>query len=154
MKFPRHPYLLVLLSGWLTYGDISRADATQRCVAAGLNHSLTLKEDGTLWSWGYGYNGQLGIASTVDEWFPAQVSTLSNVVAAAGGTYHSVVAKADGTAWAWGYNSYGQVGDGTTTQRTAPVQVSGLTNVVAVAAGGYHTLAGKSERSVWARGYK
>ena len=135
MKFPRVLYLFVLLFACL-YADISRADAVQRRMAAGLNHSLTLKEDGTLWSWGYNYYGQLGIGSTVDQWFPAQVSTLSNVVAAAGGTYHSVAAKTDGTVWAWGYNGNGQVGDGTTTHRSSPVAITALTGVVAVAAGG------------------
>src|SRR5213592_4397464 len=144
MKFPRVLYLFVLLFACL-YADISRADAVQRRMAAGLNHSLTLKEDGTLWSWGYNYYGQLGIGSTVDQWFPAQVSTLSNVVAAAGGWYYSLAVKADGTVWAWGYNVHGQLGDGTTTQRNAPVQVSGLTNVVAVAAGDNHSIALKSD---------
>lgn len=104
-------------------------------IVAGLNHSLALGEDGTLWSWGQNNYGQLGIGSTADQWFPGLVSGLSNVAVAAGGIYHSVAAKADGTVWAWGYNAYGQVGDGTMTQRLTPVQVSGLSGVVAVAAG-------------------
>src|SRR6266436_3024673 len=114
MKFPRYLYLFVLLSTCLSAG-VSHADTIQRRVAAGVNHSLTLKEDGTLWSWGSNNYGQLGIGSTVDQWFPAQVSSMSNVAAAAAGTSHSLAAKADGTVWAWGYNAYGQLGDGTTT---------------------------------------
>jgi len=104
-------------------------------VVAGLYHSLAIRPDGSLWSWGSNSYGQLGIGSTVDQWFPGQVTGLSNVVATAGGDHHSVAAKSDGTVWAWGYNGYGQVGDGTTTNRSIPVQVSSLTGVVAVAAG-------------------
>ena len=140
MKFSRNHYLFAFLSASLCVG-VSHADTIQRRVAAGVNHSLTVKEDGTLWAWGSNDRGQLGIGSTVDQWFPAQVGTLSDVAAAAAGIYHSVAAKADGTVWAWGYNAYGQLGDGTTTQRITPVQVSGLTNVVAVAAGDLHTVA-------------
>jgi YD repeat-containing protein len=151
-KFHRNVYAFALLCAFLCAG-VSQADTVQRRVAAGLNHSLTLKEDGTLWSWGYNYYGQLGIGSTVDQWFPAQVTALSNVVAGAGGAYHSVAAKSDGTVWTWGYNGYGQIGDGTTTNRSTPVQVSGLANVVAVAAGDYHTVALKSDGTVWAWGY-
>src|SRR5207244_8583684 len=119
---------LVFLSAWLAYGA-PQADATQS-VVAGLNHSLAVKSDGTLWSWGYNYYGKLGIGSTVDQWFPAQVSGLTNVVSAAGGWYHSLAIKADGTVWAWGYNTYGQLGDGTTTQRNSRVKLSALTNVI------------------------
>src|ERR1043166_9501522 len=131
MTFARHAYFLGLLSLGLAYSGVSEADATQS-VAAGLNHSLAIKPDGTLWSWGYNNSGQLGIGSTVDQWFPAQVSSMSNVVGAAGGWYHSLAVKSDGTVWAWGYNNFGQLGDGTTTERHTPVQVSGLTNVIAL----------------------
>jgi len=73
-------------------------------VVSSLNHTLAIKRDGTLWAWGSNDRGQLGVGSTVDQWFPAQVGGLSDVAAAAGGIYHSVAAKADGTVWAWGYD--------------------------------------------------
>ncbi len=95
MKFARHAQLFVFLSACLACAGISHADTIQRRVAAGVNHSLTVKEDGTLWGWGSNDRGQLGIGSTVDQWFPAQVGGLSDVAAAAGGIYHSVAAKAD-----------------------------------------------------------
>jgi len=58
----------MVLSVWLAHAGVSQADPIQRRVAAGVNHSLTLKEDGTLWSWGINSNGQLGIGSTADQW--------------------------------------------------------------------------------------
>jgi alpha-tubulin suppressor-like RCC1 family protein len=108
MKSHRHLALFGLLVTFLC-GGVSHGDTVRR-VAAGVNHTLTLKEDGTLWSWGYNNYGQLGIGSTVDQWFPAQVSALSNVVAVAGGTNHSVAAKTDGTVWAWVTMPMGSLG--------------------------------------------
>src|SRR6266700_1718770 len=67
----RNHYLFAFLSASLCVG-VSHADTIQRRVAAGVNHSLTVKEDGTLWAWGSNDRGQLGIGSTVDQWVPAQ----------------------------------------------------------------------------------
>src|SRR5207253_7005200 len=73
-------------------------------VVSSLYHSLAIKSDGSLWSWGYNNYGQLGNGSVGQQWFPALVNGVSNVTAGAAGTYHSVAAKSDGTVWAWGYN--------------------------------------------------
>jgi alpha-tubulin suppressor-like RCC1 family protein len=43
-------------------------------VAAGLDHSLALRSDGTIRSWGGNSSGQLGIASGSDSAFPANVT--------------------------------------------------------------------------------
>ena len=48
-------------------------------VAAGANFSLALKEDGTLWAWGEGGYGQLGIHSDNDHTVPYQVHGPGNV---------------------------------------------------------------------------
>ena len=64
-------------------------------VAAGFEHSLALKSDGTVWAWGYGEYGQLGDGSfytnsTIGSATPVEVSGLSGVVAVAGGGAHSL----------------------------------------------------------------
>jgi len=133
-------------------------------VAAGGDHSLFVKSDGTLWAMGNNNSGQLGDGTATVRSSPVQVRDSSGVpatnviaVAASGGCYynglnayidsgHSLFVKSDGTLWAMGYNNYGQLGDGTTTNRYNPVQVtvdsSGapVTDVIAVAAaGGYYS---------------
>jgi alpha-tubulin suppressor-like RCC1 family protein len=111
-------------------------------VAGGGSHSLALKADGFVWSWGYNAEGELGDGTTINRTSPVAVSGLSSgVVAVAGGGSHSLALKADGSVWAWGDNSFGQLGDGTTINRTSPVAVSGLSGVLAVAGGGGHSLA-------------
>ncbi|MBN8472036.1 RCC1 repeat-containing protein [Corallococcus exiguus] len=88
-------------------------------------HSIALKTDGTVWTWGYNYSGQLGDGTTTTRLLPVEVQGLTDVLAInAGG--HNLALKTDGTAWTWGPNYDGQLGDGTKTNRLIPVKVQGL----------------------------
>lgn len=117
-------------------------------VAAGLAYSLALKDDGTVWAWGFNDVGQLGNGTNTDTSTPVRVSELDGVRAIAAGGAHGLALKDDGTVWAWGMNQYGQVGNGTYTLGTStlgtstPAQVGELSAVKAIAAGGDHSLAG------------
>ena len=42
-------------------------------IAAGEDHSLAIKNDGTLWAWGNNISGQLGDQSNVDKKTPVQI---------------------------------------------------------------------------------
>jgi hypothetical protein len=115
-------------------------------------HSMALKANGTVWTWGYNASGQLGDGTMVDRTVPVQVGTLAEVMAIAAGSGsgpfatpggHSLALKANGTLWAWGFNGVGQLGDGSTINRSTPVQVhypASLTMVRAISAGGGHNL--------------
>ena len=121
-------------------------------ITGGYNHSVALKGDGTVWTWGANSSGQLGDGTTTSRNTPVQVAGLSNVTAIASGGYYTLALKSDGTVWAWGNNSFGQLGDGTTTLRRTPVQVAGLSNVAAIGAGFQHTIAIKDDGTVWTWG--
>ena len=100
-------------------------------IAAGFAHTVAVRQDGTVWAWGFNSFGQLGDGTTVNRPSPVQVVGLSNArAAAAASTAHTLVVKNDGTVWSWGANATGALGDGTTINRLLPVQVSGLTGVV------------------------
>ncbi|MDR0778642.1 MAG: hypothetical protein LBE48_04315 [Methanomassiliicoccaceae archaeon] len=131
-------------------------------IAAGWGHSLALKDDGTVWSWGYNKFGQLGDGTFVSGSTPAQVSGLANVTAITAGNNHSLALKDDGTVWTWGYNGNGQLGNGTIgngTDKVTPVQVlspSGtgfLTNIIKIAAHGSNSFALKDNGTAWAWGF-
>jgi alpha-tubulin suppressor-like RCC1 family protein len=121
-------------------------------IVAGDSHSVALKSDGTVWTWGNNYGGQLGNNSTTNSPIPVQVANLSNVIAIAAGSSHTVAVRSDGSVWAWGTNYDGRLGDGTTDDQLQPVPVSGLGGVARVAAGGSNTIALKQDNSVWAWG--
>ena len=59
-------------------------------IVAGNGHSLALRSDGTVWSWGAGYNGGLGTGSFAQSLVPAQVPGLTTAVAAAKSGRHYI----------------------------------------------------------------
>ena len=85
-----------------------------------------LKQDGTVWAWGYNAHGELGDGTRTDRMTPVQVQDLTGVTAIAAGLTHTLFLKGDGSVWATGMNAENQLGDGTTTDRLSPVQVQGL----------------------------
>jgi len=119
-------------------------------ISVGSHHVLALARDGTVWAWGDGRKGQLGIgALPVINFktrtpsamsyvpFPVQIPGLTDVVAISAGVDHSMALLKDGTMRAWGGNKYGQVGDGTTVDRPTPVLVPGIGKAIAIAARSY-----------------
>ncbi len=113
---------------------------------------MALKTDGTLWTWGHNFYGQVGDGTTNNRSTPVQIEGTYIAISAAGA--HSLALKSDGTLWAWGSNSNGQLGDGTFNNRTRPVRVgSGFS---AIAAGGDvfggHGVALKADGSLWSWG--
>ena len=141
----------------LAWSESSLTDVMQ--VAAGEYHTVALRSNGTVYSWGGNGFCQLGDGTTTDSHVPIQVlgvggvGVLTDVTTITAGDYHTVVIKSNGTAYAWGYNVHGELGDGTTTNRNTPVQVTGLTNVTAIAAGYSHSVAVRSDDTVYAWGW-
>ena len=131
-------------------------------ISAGLDYTVALKDDGTVWAWGCNGDGQLGDGTTTNRAYPVQVKSnastyLENITMISAGSDHTVALKDDGTVWAWGYNYSGQLGDGTTTSRYYPVQVMSdstteLKDITVISAGTNHTVALKDDGTVWAWG--
>ena len=131
-------------------------------LAGGVQHSVALRCNGTVVTWGDNGFGQLGNNNApADSDVPVTVvsengtDSLINVIAVAAGGNHVIALSFDGTVWAWGSNSVGQLGDGTAVaQRNFPRKVVGiggvdsLTDIIAIAAGGNHSLAIRSDGSV------
>lgn len=114
--------------------------------------TLAIKDNGTLWSWGYGSNGQLGLNSTTNYSSPVQVGSLTNWLQVSAGNYTVGAVKTDGTIWVWGFNGFGNLGIGGTVTQSSPVQVGALTNWASISAGRYYYLATKTDGTLWAWG--
>jgi len=117
-------------------------------------HTAAVRSDGTLWTWGYNNNGQLGDGTTTTRSSPIQVGTDANWAQVSSGYYFTVGMRTDGTLWAWGYNTDGQMGNGTTSSsgQWTPVQVGSGNDWSSVACGFYHVLALKQNGTLWAWG--
>ena len=92
-------------------------------VSMGSHHALAIKNDGSLWSWGANFYGQLGDGTSVSKSSPVQIGFSQDWSVISAGAGHSMAIKNDGTLWAWGFNKYGQLGDGTHTDKNIPTQI-------------------------------
>ncbi|MCS6778048.1 MAG: dockerin type I domain-containing protein [Chloroherpetonaceae bacterium] len=127
-------------------------------VSASLFHTVALRADGTVWTWGSNSHGQLGDGTTTNRTTPVQVLG-PGVIAVSAGTMHTMALRSDGTIWAWGGNFAGQLGDGTTISRRTPVQVRGvnrigfLTGIRAIEASNTGSMALGQDGTVYSWGY-
>ncbi|KAL0210410.1 hypothetical protein RCL1_004846 [Eukaryota sp. TZLM3-RCL] len=103
-------------------------------ISAGSYHSLAVRFDGSVASWGRGLNGQLGYGDTLEHQSLQNCGSFSSAVNVSAGLSHSLILLEGGDLWATGANSNGQLGLGDTTQRTSPVRIDGF-KFAAVAAG-------------------
>ena len=121
-------------------------------LSGGDNHSVGLKLDGKLWSWGDNSFGQLGDGTIIQRKSPVQIGTGNNWISIDAGAWHNLALRSDGTLWAWGQNIKNQLGDGTTVNKIIPVQIGIDHNWVSIAGGETHSLALRSDGTVWAWG--
>ena len=143
---------------------------------SGPNQALLTRDDGTLWSCGYGGGGQLGInqGKTGSGWStnyhdrssPVQVpGTIWSSIAC--GNSVSLATRTDGTLWSWGKNSSGELGisQPTNSWRSSPTQVGSDTTWMtginygdqqklsaSSQPGSSHCLAIKTDGTLWAWG--
>ena len=127
--------------------DMGKAGEYQT-ISAGEEHSLAIKNDGTLWAWGSNHYGEVGTGDI--KLYDTPVKVMDDVEAVSAGDDYSLAIKNDGTLWAWGNNDYGQLGDGTTEDRHTPVKIMG--DVEAVSAGYNYSLAIRTDGTLWAWG--
>jgi hypothetical protein len=121
-------------------------------IAAGADHTLAIKRDGTLWSWGRNTWGQLGLGDWKNRSFPVQIGKDTDWFTVAGGKQHSIALKKDGTLWTWGRGREYQLGNGKRDNLPGPVQLNQQNEWIAVAAGKGHSLALKADGSLWSWG--
>ena len=130
------PYPIMIEGG--ETGEVFLSDII--AVVGGGYHTLALRNDGTLWSFGENFYGQLGNGGTggspssydpgidrlraVQVWGPSGTGFFGDVELIGAGWYHSLANTSDGTVWAWGNNEDGQLGDDTTVDRNFPTEVA------------------------------
>ncbi len=130
-------------------------------LAAGADHSAVLAYDGTVFTCGSNFRGQLGDGTRTSRSYPGRVKSpdgsgwLTHITALSAGYYHTAALRQDGTVWCWGRNDQGQLGDNTVAESVLlPVQVRGemgrgyLTGVKEVSCGAEHTLAVMNDGTV------
>jgi hypothetical protein len=136
-------------------------------VAVSANGGAAIRDNGTLWAWGYGGNGEIGNRTTIDRSLPTQVfgggswtivTGIGNGSAATGDDGSGFFAiKTNGTLWAWGLNAGGVglfakgiLGLNDTINRSSPTQIgSGSWTQIVANAGGAVAITNTSQIYTW-----
>jgi alpha-tubulin suppressor-like RCC1 family protein len=119
-------------------------------IAAGNAHSLAIRSDGLLFTWGNGNAGALGDGTTVSKSSPVQIGSSSWTAIAAGNAL-SLGIRSDGLLFTWGIGTSGQLGDGTTVSKSSPVQI-GSSSWITGAASNLYAFAIRSDNTLFAWG--
>jgi alpha-tubulin suppressor-like RCC1 family protein len=119
-------------------------------VATSQFRTMVIKDDATLWTWGYNNLGQLGLGDTISRSSPVQISGSWSQISL--GLSHSVGLRTDGTVYTWGGNSAGQLGDGTIVNKSSPIQLAGSYTAIG-SNEGYTTYLLKTDGTLWGTGY-
>jgi alpha-tubulin suppressor-like RCC1 family protein len=148
-----NPYGDITVLGDNRYGQLGNNSLIYHSwiqLSNGNLHSLALRDDKTLWSWGSNSVGQIGDNSIVTKSSPVQVAGSWNSVSA--GYSHNMAIKIDGTLWGWGLNTYGQTGSFDAINRSTPVQVGVDSDWSSVTTGLNTTFAIKNNGTLWGLG--
>jgi alpha-tubulin suppressor-like RCC1 family protein len=127
-------------------------------IAAGIGFNVAVAVDGTVWTWGYNDDGELGDGSFTDSYTPVPAVGLSNIVTVASeeDAFFALALDSQGKVWSWGGGGYyGELGqsNGLDYSQNIAGQVWGLSNIVSITAEEQSGIALRSDGTVWAWGY-
>lgn len=115
--------------------------------------SCAIRDDRTMWCWGFGTEGQLGNGTTTSSSTPVQAGSATNWARVATGDRSACAIRSDGTLWCWGNNTFGQNAQGTFGGGvSSPTQVGTDTDWARIGAGNIHYCAIKTDGTMWCWG--
>ncbi len=138
-------------------------------IAAGQYWSVAVKQDGSVWTWGRDYWGELGNDSPhMDKNLPVQVKlgdssatvigNLLDITSLATGVSHNFALRSDGTLWSWGCYNDGRLGPGRTYNNgSLAMEVTSVSpNPLSFTGGDFHSLVVDNGGTVvgWGRDYQ
>lgn len=123
-------------------------------IACGEAHTLALTETGDLYAWGRGFEGQLGIRSSIEAVsVPKYIDAFfgKKITKVACGQRHSLAIDSNGFLYAWGEARCGQLGEGKHRQVKRPqlVEFPVEVKIKDVMAGAGHTAALSAEGEIY-----
>lgn len=94
-------------------------------VSAGDQHTCAQRASGSLYCWGEGASGRLGVGvgDAIDRSSPTLVAVSTNWTSVSAGGGHTCARHASGSAYCWGNNDSAQLGVGGIAPRTIPTKV-------------------------------
>lgn len=113
--------------------------------------AIGLKTDGTLWGWGEGELGTLGLGNYKNQSTPKQIGTDTDWAQVSVGDNTTLALKTDGSLWGWGWNDNGTLGDLPKKTKT-PTRIGTDNDWVSVFAVSTSAYGLKADGSLWVWG--
>ena len=134
--------------------------------ACGLEHTITLSDDGTAHSFGRNREGELGLGHNQKVSYPTPIPNLPKISKISCGYNFTVCVDHEGFIWSFGENTYGQLGTGTKTNLkvsqlgkvnktnfNVPQKLLDIPPVLSVSCGFGHTLIVTNDSDLWSCGF-
>ena len=134
-----------------TDGELRFVQTKMACTC-GSEHTITLSDDGTLYSFGRNSEGQLGLGNNNAVSLPTPIPNLPQINMISCGAYFTVCVDYEGFIWSFGDNEHGQLGTGNTTDYNVPQKLVNIPPVLSVSCGYEHTLMITNDDNLWSWG--
>ena len=122
-------------------------------ACCGSFHTITLSNDGTLYSFGYNQYGQLGLGHYNSDFsVPKPIPILPKINMISCGGHFTVCVDCEGFIWSFGENNLGQLGTGNSTNFNVPQKLINIPPVLSVCCGASHTLIITNDDNLWSCG--
>ncbi len=134
---------VLLVEGSQGLARFTRIDsnATWRILAAGSQHCMAIKNDGTLWSWGANKWGQLGNGTFDDINAPIKISSRTDWDTVVCGYAVSYAITSSGELFGCGWNIFRQISADTVAQVNSLGRIDSSRQWKSISVNGFHTLA-------------
>ncbi len=121
---------------------------------SGGSHTVMLKVDGSVWTYGQNEYGQLGIGSSQYSDVPMKVAFPKNTVITkiATGEDHSLALDSEGNVWVWGRNQYYQLGNNSVEYLLTPTKITEIKGIKDIDCGTYNSFAVTNTGEVYSWG--
>lgn len=124
-------------------------------VSVGSFFMIGLRSNGTIWSWGANFSGQLATGDIIVRSSPVQIvggiTNWKSVSASPGGT-GTVAIRADGTAWWWGIGQFNGSNVAYNSSLSPVLVAGGFTDWIKLSAGNNYVVGLRSNGTVWSWG--
>ncbi len=130
------------------------SDRNWSAISVGEEHSCRIQNDESLWCWGAGRIGRLGLGDdNEDHFFPAQVGDDGDQwTGVSTGRHHTCAIDDSRALYCWGRGDHGQLGLGNDEGRDEPTRVGGGSDWTAVSASRNHTCGLRDGQTLWCWG--
>lgn len=117
---------------------------------------IAVKQDGSVWTWGYDHKGRLarGERPGRNDALPGQAEGLRNIISVMATIESLFALDAEGHVWSWGGNRFGQLGRPKSKDDSGvPQRIDRLDGVAEMAVSSGTTFFLRQNDSVWSVGY-